>query len=168
MPELWVAMRRMQEFLLLDNHAQRAINEAQSQPTQQTKVQPLLALSDATIQHTSTSFKLDRVTLALYPGDLIGVSGRVMAGKTTLLEALLGEVPCHGGVWRSASAMAYAGQTPWIFAGSLRDNIVFDTPFEANRYARVIAACALAADIEQLPDGESTDIGEKGVNLSGK
>lgn len=58
-------------------------------------------------------------------------------------------------------------QTPWIMAASVRDNILFGQPFDAARYAAVIDACALQQDIDEMPAGNATELGERGVNLSG-
>ena len=64
-------------------------------------------------------------------------------------------------------SVAYCAQVPWIQHASLRENVLFESSFDAQRYADVIAACALADDILLLPNGDATEIGEKGVNLSG-
>lgn len=58
-------------------------------------------------------------------------------------------------------------QQAWIFNATLRENILFHRPYNAERYAEIIKACALEADIDLLPNGDLTDIGDKGVNLSG-
>ena len=60
-----------------------------------------------------------------------------------------------------------AAQDPWIQTLTLRDNILMGAPFDLDRYSRVIEACALQPDLDLLPAGDSTEIGEKGVNLSG-
>ena len=58
-------------------------------------------------------------------------------------------------------------QSAWIQNASLRDNILFGSEYDDDRYRCVVRACALEADLKQLRDGDRTDIGEKGVNLSG-
>lgn len=52
-------------------------------------------------------------------------------------------------------------------AASVRDNIVFGRPFDAARYAAIIDACALQQDIDEMPAGDATELGERGINLSG-
>jgi ABC-type multidrug transport system fused ATPase/permease subunit len=58
-------------------------------------------------------------------------------------------------------------QTPWVFSGSVRDNVVFGRDFDEARYREAVAACALGPDVAALPDGDATELGERGVNLSG-
>lgn len=63
--------------------------------------------------------------------------------------------------------VAYCSQVPWIMAAPLRDNILFQVPYEEQRYNAVVAACALNQDLSELPAGDMTELGERGVNLSG-
>ena len=62
----------------------------------------------------------------------------------------------------------YASQEAWIFAGSLRQNVLFGQPYEAERYSKVIKACALDHDLQKFEHGDLTLVGERGVSLSGK
>jgi ATP-binding cassette subfamily C (CFTR/MRP) protein 4 len=104
------------------------------------------------------------------PGSLTLVAGPVGCGKTAFLQLLLGELvvtPIGGaGAWMGGEA-SYASQKPWIFAGSIRDNICFGTTFDEARYHEVLHACDLDEDLARLTDGDATEIGERGVNLSG-
>lgn len=63
--------------------------------------------------------------------------------------------------------VAYCSQVPWIMPASLRDNVTFQRPMQAARYNSVIDACALNHDLAELPAGDLTELGERGVNLSG-
>ena len=112
---------------------------------------------------------LTGIDLEVKPGELVVVSGPVGVGKSTLLEGLLFEVPLIGGSLGMAPCcrVAMSPQEPWIMAGTLRENIIFESPFDAERLEAVLDACALRPDVEQLPGGLNTEIGEKGVNLSG-
>lgn len=58
--------------------------------------------------------------------------------------------------------MAYAAQRAWIQNATLRDNVLFGSPYDPERYARVLCACALTADLDLLEAGDQTEIGEKG------
>lgn len=96
---------------------------------------------------------------------LIGASG---CGKSTLLKALLGEVPCFGGkVNLLSESVAYCDQTPWHMNGTIRESIVAMSEFDEMWYASVIRACALEEDLEQMPRGDKSVIGSKGIALSG-
>lgn len=63
--------------------------------------------------------------------------------------------------------VAYCSQVPWIMPASLRDNITFQQPMQPSRYNAVIDACALNQDLAELPAGDLTELGERGINLSG-
>lgn len=96
---------------------------------------------------------------------LIGSSG---CGKSTLLKALLGEVPCLSGkVNLLSESVAYCDQTPWHMNGTIQESIVAMSELDEIWYASVIRACALAEDFEQLPRGDKTVVGSKGIALSG-
>ena len=70
-----------------------------------------------------------------------------------------GEISLNGKV-------AYAAQSPWILNATLRDNILFGQPMDKKRYEKVLSVCQLSHDLEMLDDGDLTEIGEKGINLS--
>ena len=107
------------------------------------------------------------LTFEALPGEVLLVLGPVGAGKSSLLSAMLGEIPQVGGpsgqtVSVSAGgAIGYAAQQPWIKAGTLKDNVLFGLAEDPTRYAQVVAACALTDDIAALPAGDGTEIGEK-------
>lgn len=63
--------------------------------------------------------------------------------------------------------IAYVAQKPWLQNASLRDNILFGSPYKSRRYRNVLKACALQPDVDILPGRDFTRIGEKGINLSG-
>ncbi|CAI5978795.1 unnamed protein product [Closterium sp. NIES-64] len=111
---------------------------------------------------------VEGVSFRLGEGELLGVTGKVGAGKSTLLAGILGDAELMGGelVCR-AEKIAYAAQKPFVMAGSLKDNIIFGRPFQAELYNQVLDACALRRDIANWPRGDLTEIGERGVNLSG-
>lgn len=66
-----------------------------------------------------------------------------------------------------SGSIAYVPQTPWIQNATLRDNILFGKPVDQKRLSEAIRSCCLEQDISALPHGEQTEIGEKGINLSG-
>jgi ABC-type transport system involved in cytochrome bd biosynthesis fused ATPase/permease subunit len=116
------------------------------------------------------------------------VSGKTGTGKSLLLAAILGEVDLISGSinvprpphtrerrdhlatsknWIIPSSIAFVAQIPWIENASIKDNILFGLPFDEQRYTKVIEVCALKKDLEMLADGENTEIGANGINLSG-
>ena len=106
------------------------------------------------------------VDLQCAPG-LTVILGKVASGKSALLNACLGEMSLVSGAVSVRGRVALCAQTPWIFNASLKENVLFGTPYDAARYQRVIGACALEADLAALPSGDATEIGERGVTLSG-
>ena len=63
--------------------------------------------------------------------------------------------------------ISYAPQTSWIRNATLRQNVLFGQKDDEVKFREVIRACSLEHDLEVLPNGEETEIGEKGINLSG-
>lgn len=110
---------------------------------------------------------LSDITLAFPPG-LTVVYGEVAAGKTALLQALLGELDITAGeLVRPDQMVAYCAQTPWLQSMSIRDNILFSLPYEEARYKQTLEACALLPDMAELKHGDLSNIGENGIGLSG-
>ncbi|GAB0087984.1 multidrug resistance-associated protein 4 [Sergentomyia squamirostris] len=110
---------------------------------------------------------LDNICLECKQGDLIGIVGPVGAGKSSLLQTILKELPLESGSVQNYGTLSYSSQEPWTFAASVKQNILFGEDMDKDRYDAVIKACALSHDLEQLPHGDQTIIGERGASLSG-
>ncbi|KAF8930951.1 hypothetical protein BGZ47_000301 [Haplosporangium gracile] len=110
---------------------------------------------------------LKDINLRIARGSLIAVVGPVGSGKSSLLQAIVGNMPKRAGQVIRGASTSYASQTPWIQNSSIRDNILFDTDYDEERYWRIIRACCLEQDLDSFPAGDITEIGERGVNLSG-
>jgi ATP-binding cassette subfamily C (CFTR/MRP) protein 1 len=96
------------------------------------------------------------------------LSGPVGCGKSTLLKAILGEVhPKSGRISISTPHVGYCSQNPWLQNTTLRKNIIGTTAFEETWYRRVIDDCNLGLDIAQMPDGDETLLGSRGMSVSG-
>ncbi|PNS14168.1 ATP-dependent bile acid permease [Sphaceloma murrayae] len=103
-----------------------------------------------------------------FPSGLTVVYGQVAAGKSALLQALLGELDVHSGeLIRPSSAVAYCSQTPWLQSMSIRENILFGSPYDESRYKETLNACALVTDLAAFQHGDLSPIGENGIGLSG-
>ncbi|EDQ91009.1 uncharacterized protein MONBRDRAFT_15527, partial [Monosiga brevicollis MX1] len=114
--------------------------------------------------------RLDNVfcdVLQAEPGSLVVVTGPTSAGKSTLLQTLLGNTVVRAGRVHVAGTLAYVPQTPWVTGESIRDNILFGRPLDPIQYSAVLHACCLDADIRQLPHGDATLLGEGGAAVSG-
>ncbi|TMW69128.1 hypothetical protein Poli38472_001284 [Pythium oligandrum] len=111
---------------------------------------------------------LHDVNLQVRDSDFVVIHGPVGAGKSSLVAAMLGELPRSSGkVFVRTDKVAYYSQQPWIQNMTIRDNILFGLPFDTKKYERVLDACGLVKDVAQFPAGDKTEIGQKGVNLSG-
>mmetsp|Transcript_38878 Transcript_38878/g.72193 ORF Transcript_38878/g.72193 Transcript_38878/m.72193 type:complete len:1375 (-) Transcript_38878:86-4210(-) len=113
------------------------------------------------------TFSLRDISVVGEAGQLCAVVGKVGSGKSSLLSALLSEMPKRSGEVTMKGSIAYCAQVPWIQNATVRDNILFGSPMDEERYDEVINMCALGTDCESLPAGDLTEIGEKGVTLSG-
>ncbi|XP_067621301.1 ATP-binding cassette sub-family C member Sur isoform X2 [Eurosta solidaginis] len=116
--------------------------------------------------------QLHRLTvrnLSVPRGKLTMIVGKNGSGKTSLLSALLMEMPILRGdiIWNKTSTIAFVPQQPWLLNANIRENILFGESFRPRRYEFVLEACALKPDIELMPDADFTVIGERGINLSG-
>lgn len=80
---------------------------------------------------------------------------------------ILGELVPLQGSCKVSGKVAYASQEPWIFSGTVRQNIICGLDYEAERYNRVIEACALLDDFRLFSNGDCTLVGERGTSLSG-
>lgn len=107
------------------------------------------------------------VNLQVRTGDFVVLHGKVGCGKSSLCSALLGEMTKLKGKVFVGGSVAYCSQQPWIQNMTVRENILFGRPYEFQKYQKVIDACALTADLASLPAGDQTEIGERGVNVSG-
>ncbi|KAM6461779.1 ATP-binding cassette sub-family C member 10 isoform 2-T3 [Liasis olivaceus] len=108
--------------------------------------------------------------LLVTKGALVGVIGKVGCGKSTLLAAITGELSSQGDqvyVWDLEKGFGLAAQEPWIQFTSIRENILFGKEYDAQFYQEVIDSCALSDDLNILPAGDQTEVGENGVTLSG-
>ena len=110
---------------------------------------------------------LTGVSLDVAHGELVAVVGPVASGKSTLLMAVLRELEPVSGTVRTTGKVTYASQEAWILAETVRENIIFGTPFDEARYRRVVKVCQLERDFSIFPDGDETEIGERGLTLSG-
>ncbi|KAL6109911.1 abcc6 [Pungitius sinensis] len=110
---------------------------------------------------------LQGISVKVKPGSLVAVVGHVGSGKSSLLSAMLGEMERRSGLISVKGSVAYVPQQAWIQNASLKDNILFGREKKESWYHRVLEACALLPDLEMLPAGDGTEIGEKGLNLSG-
>uniref|UniRef100_A0A7E4VNW5 ABC-type glutathione-S-conjugate transporter n=1 Tax=Panagrellus redivivus TaxID=6233 RepID=A0A7E4VNW5_PANRE len=118
-------------------------------------------------EHNQPKPTLRNIDFSVEKGALIAVVGKVGNGKSSLLSAILGEMEKLQGYVGVRGQCAFASQQAWIQNLSLRENILFGHEYDQKRYQEIVEACELRRDLEILPHGDYTEIGEKGINLSG-
>lgn len=181
--DAWVSIKRIDEYL--------------KAPERDSYVVPsdAIGFEDASIAWPSDSqeenpdrFVLKNVNVRFPNKELSVICGKTGSGKSLFLASILGEAdrlagqvkvpqaPCfqerfdhkaNKSDWIIDAAIAFVAQTPWIENANIKDNILFGLPFDSGRYKKVLSCCALEKDLGLLPDGELTDIGANGINLSG-
>lgn len=105
--------------------------------------------------------KVYSLSLAVRKGELLGVVGKVGSGKSSLLNALIGEMSKISGKANIEGRIAYAPQQPWIRNATIRDNILFGKEYNEHLYKKCIELCCLKADLDQFPSRDLTEVGEK-------
>jgi ATP-binding cassette, subfamily C (CFTR/MRP), member 1 len=122
------------------------------------------------IESTPDPHRLQRIkdiNIQISRGEFVVVVGEIGAGKSSLLSALVGEMRKTDGTVLLGGTVGYCPQTAWIQNATVKSNILFGRDFDPDKYDAVIQACALLPDFEMLPNGDATEIGERGINLSG-
>ncbi|XP_069495246.1 ATP-binding cassette sub-family C member 4 isoform X2 [Ambystoma mexicanum] len=162
--EAIISIRRIQKFLLLDE-----VTKPSGEQKDEKEETPLVYMQDLTCYWDKAieSPTLQNISCSVRPGDLLAVIGPVGSGKSSLLSAVLGELAKDSGFLDVRGSVAYVCQQPWVFSGTVRSNILFGKEYVKERYERVLRACALRKDMQQLEDGDLTMIGDRGVTLSG-
>lgn len=112
-------------------------------------------------------FKLNDMTFEVGRHELLAVIGTVGCGKSSLLSALAGDMRVTDGTVRLSTTRAFCPQYAWIQNTTVRNNILFGKEYDETWYEQVIDACALTPDLEILPNGDQTEIGERGITVSG-
>ena len=110
---------------------------------------------------------LANINLNIKKGSLNALVGSVGSGKSSFLMSFTGEMPKTLGSIRYQGTIAYVEQEPTIFAGTFRDNVTFGRPYEPEFYKTVVKACSLENDLKLFAQGDMSEIGERGNNLSG-
>ncbi|GFG23766.1 ATP-binding cassette transporter abc4 [Aspergillus udagawae] len=127
-----------------------------------------LELKHATFRRTPIAdFRLQDISISFKHNALNVVAGPTGSGKSSLLLSLLGETVLESGTATCPQDVAYVPQSPWLQNDTIRQNVIFYSSFDEARYNTVIEASGLIQDLQQLPVGDLTLVGERGTSLSG-
>ncbi len=160
--EARTSLKRLEAFLLAPEIDPDAVD---SSP--QVDESPSIVVENASLSWGSNEPMLHELNFAVHRGGLTAIVGAVGTGKTSALEALLGNMTRLSGRIALRGKVAYVPQQAWIQNATVRENIIFGSEFNEQRYERTLELCELVRDIEVLSNGDQTEIGEKGINLSG-
>lgn len=135
---------------------------------------PVTETNDLIILNVSASWDrheermaLKDVSFSLKNGQMMAVTGSVGSGKSSLLMAILGELPAINGTILFGGTVAYVPQIPWVFSGTIRDNVLFGRRFDEAKYHEILDICCMQTDLKNFSFGDLTEIGSRGVSLSG-
>lgn len=120
-----------------------------------------------TLTEDREPFKLGNVSFSIGRNELVAVIGGVGSGKSSLLAALAGDMRKTRGEVTLGASRAFCPQYAWIQNASVKENILFGKKYSRSWYKKVIDACALQPDLDMLPQGDATEIGERGITVSG-
>ncbi|KAL2358738.1 multidrug resistance-associated protein 1 [Cryomyces antarcticus] len=164
--EASVAVGRLTSYLLAE----------ELQPNAVTREATVEELGEETVRITDATFTwnkeesrncLEDINYLAHKGELSCIVGRVGAGKSSFLQAMLGDLWKTKGEVVLRGTSAYVAQSPWVMNASVKENIVFGYRWDPHFYDRTVKACALIEDFASLPDGDQTEVGERGISLSG-
>ncbi|KAJ1887291.1 hypothetical protein LPJ66_009194, partial [Kickxella alabastrina] len=124
-------------------------------------------LDNCVLSWGDNKFALDPITMCVKAGEFVTIIGRVGGGKSSLLSGLCGEMPVVGGHGRVYGRIGYVSQKPYIMNDTFRENVLMGAEYDEKWMHQVLEACALSEDVEQFAAGDLSEIGYKGINLSG-
>ncbi|KAI0532895.1 metal resistance protein YCF1 [Xylaria digitata] len=164
--EATVAAQRLSEYLTAEEIQPDAVEIG---PAAEERGDDAVVIRNGTFSWNrhETKTVLKGIDFTARKGDLSCIVGRVGQGKSSLLQSILGDLWKIEGEVRINGTVAYASQQPWIMNATVKENVIFGHRYDSNFYEKTVKACALLDDFAQLPDGDETVVGERGISLSG-
>lgn len=159
MAELRAALYRISNFLRLEEVPENSNVDYIEEK------RPNIYIDNVTVKSDKGVNILGNINLEIKPGLTI-LTGSVGSGKSTLFKLMLSDIKKHQGTIEVCGKISYASQEPWLFPGTVRQNIIFGEWFDEERYQTIIKVCALKRDFNAFPKGDATLLTDKGLNLS--
>ena len=152
-----VSLTRIRKFLLRDEIQNDVI-------THNITAEHAIIAKDVNLGWSKSEALLNDVNMEVKKGRLVAICGKVGSGKSSLLAGLLGEMHKlnESGQINVDGTVAYVPQQAWIQNATVKNNILFNNPFNEELYKNVIKSCSLLADLDIMVAGDNTEIGEKG------
>lgn len=161
------SLRGFAEFIAALGRLQKFLRMPEKEHFERSTDYTGIKMKYASFSYNNTVDLLHDLTFEIPPGKLCACIGRLGEGKTNLIHSILGEMNLTKGRFKVGDRIAYVPQTPFIFNGTVRDNILFGLPFNERRYNLCVFACALEKDFKLLTEGDMTILADRGANLSG-
>jgi len=172
--ECYVSISRIQKFL---EHSERSYQKVE----RYSENSSVLELNDVScnwkeaeegnkddIDTTSKITALSNITISFKKGSLTCIIGSVGSGKSALLQTIVGELPISSGtLHRNYKSLSYAPQDSFVMDGTVRENILMGLKWREDWYREVVRATGLDVDFQQFRNGDSTVVGDRGVQCSG-
>ena len=165
--EATVAVGRLTAFFTADELQEDAVRFIDEPPSNAGDESVSIREATFTWDKNKSKNTLENINFKANKGELTCIVGRVGAGKSSMLQSILGDLWKFNGEVVVRGRIAYVAQSPWITNASVKENIVFGHRWDPHFYNQTVNACALADDFRQLPDGDQTEVGERGISLSG-
>lgn len=163
--EIHISMCRIEKFLSYKELQKDVLN---------TNTQTLCKVPRISMVHINAKWNsessdntLNDINIVIDKPQLVAIIGQVGSGKSSLFNVILKELPVCKGFLNVDGRISYACQETWLFSASIRQNILFGEPYQEDRYQTILKICALEPDLQILPCGDKTIVGEKGKILSG-
>ncbi|KYQ88934.1 ABC transporter C family protein [Tieghemostelium lacteum] len=142
--------------------------DKESDKSQSPPLRKSMDKSSVVEKEVNVNFQLEIGDLELKSGSLNIVIGPLASGKSSLISSIIGDMKLEAGQMMIRDRkVAYVSQLSWVMNATIRDNILFGTPYDHDRYNRVLDQCCLLSDLDMLPGRDQCEIGERGVTLSG-
>lgn len=171
--EACTSIKRIEKFLLNEEVAtsEKTVNIRPENGLSKVNIEKskviAARISLENIQLQSSFQNLHIINLEIKSPQLVALTGPVGCGKSNFIKLILKELPTQNGKIDIVGKISYCSQEPWIFTGTIRENIVFNQIFDNKKYMQIIKICALENDLAILPLADQTIVSEKGTTLSG-
>ncbi|MDD6188746.1 MAG: ABC transporter ATP-binding protein [Clostridiales bacterium] len=151
------------------------LGSVEDEPDPETVFPSPLSVRNVTFAYPGQDALFTNVTFQAKPGEIVGLTGKIACGKSTLGKLLIGELPYQGEIFlgdvrfsqqgeRYENGVGYLGHQPELFSGTIEENICMGKPGDIGP---VLRAVCIDREVAEFPDGIHTVIGSGGVRLSG-
>ncbi|XP_064637687.1 ATP-binding cassette sub-family C member 4-like isoform X2 [Lineus longissimus] len=162
--QLLNSIKKIQDFLTLE---EKTLEHDNLQDEPSLAKDTVIKFNDYSANWNINTYRtktvLDDINLEIKRGQFVCITGPRGSGKSSILSSILGELQTASGSIQVKGKLGYISKHSWIFAGSIRDNVLFSADFDSDRYRRIIDACELVHDIERYSAGDLSEIRDQDI-----